>query len=147
MEDIDIIYEKYKEPDVDLFVDMNSWCCDLLSDDDEWICSVDDKGNGMGSALGMGNEDGTGNGGTDEYKWYVYESYGWDIVSVNGQKTYDIDESPVVLYSSFGAYLRGDKLNPDLTLSPCYAVQSADGMICGNTLREAIDNVNSMYEE
>lgn len=147
MEDIDIIYGKYKEPDIDLFVDVNSWCCDFLPDGDEWNCSVDDKGNGCGSALGMGNEDGTGDGGTEEYKWYVYESYGWDIVSVNGQKTYDIDEFPVVLYSSLGAYSRGDKLNPDLTLSPCYAVNSADGLVCGSTLEEAIDKIDSMYEE
>jgi hypothetical protein len=95
----------------------------------------------------MGNEDGSGDGGTDEYKWYVYESYGWDIVSVNGQETMDIDDSPIIIYCSHGGYSRCDRLNPDLTLSPCYAVDSSDGMICGNTLREAIDNVNKMYEE
>ena len=105
MEDIDIIYEKYKEPDEDRFTEEFNWENYLL-EEEGGKCIDYSRGSGKGSALGMGNEDGTGDGGTDEYEWYVYESYGWDIVSVNGQKTYDIDESPVVLYSSFGFLLK-----------------------------------------
>lgn len=146
MEDIGIIYEKYKESDEDRFTEEFNWENYLL-DEEGGKCIDYSRGSGKGSALGMGNEDGTGDGGTDEYKWYVYESYGWDVVSVNGQETMDIDDSPIIIYCSHGGYSRCDRLNPDLTLSPCYAVDSADGMICGNTLREAIDNVNKMYEE
>ena len=81
--------------------------------------------------ISYGDGDGDGDG-------YGYGSgYGSGIKEFDGQNVYDIDGVQTLIYSVKGNAAKGEILNEDLTLAPCWVYRRGNLFAHGATLRKA----------
>lgn len=90
--------------------------------------SGDSSGCGDGSGCGFGNYDG-------------------NIKSLNGQPVYIIDEIQTIITQVVGQYAKGFILGGDLTMTPCYIAKCGNYFAHGETLRDALEDAVSKYEQ
>ena len=86
---------------------------------------------------GYGYGDGDGDGDGD----------GSGIPEFNGQKVYMIDGVPTLIDSVLGNHAKGNILNSDFTLTPCFIARVGNFFAHGETLREAYDEASEKYNE
>lgn len=94
-----------------------------VGDGDEYNCG---HGDGYGSGAGYETGDGSGDG---------------EISLFNGDKVYNIDNTPTIIKSVRGNVARGFILMQDFTLSPCYIVKDGNKFAHGSTLHEAYSSL------
>ena len=87
-------------------------------------------GYGDGYGYGSGNGDGYGN-----------------IKSLNGQPVYIIDETQTIITQVVGQHAKGFILGSDLTMTPCYIAKCGNYFAHGETLRDALEDALSKYEQ
>ena len=102
--------------------------------------SVSD-GSGYGSGSGYGYSDGSGDGsGYGDGYGDGYGSGSGDgdgLSTYNGQNIYIIDDTPTLIDLVHGQFAKGNIVNSDLTLTPCYIARCGDYIAHGSTLEDA----------
>ena len=99
-------------------------------------------GYGYGDGDGCGNSSGYGNG-----DGYGFGNYDGNIKSLNGQPVYIIDETQTIITQVVGQYAKGFILGSDLTMTPCYIAKCGNYFAHGETLRDALEDAVSKYEQ
>ena len=114
----------------------------------------DDSGFGNGEGYGSdedsgGNRYGDGYGSGDDNGYGYGNGYGNGdgITSINGERIYQIDDVPTLIDSVHGNYAKGRILQSDLTTRPCYVARVGNYFAHGDTLRQAMDDAQSKYDE
>ena len=110
----------------------------------------DGDGCGNSSGYGNGNSSGYGNGNSSGYgngDGYGFGNYDGNIKSLNGQPVYIIDETQTIITQVVGQYAKGFILGSDLTMTPCYIAKCGNYFAHGETIREALEDAVSKYEQ
>ena len=102
-------------------------------------------GDGYGSGSGSGSGSGYGDGSGDGYGSGYGSGYG--VNAVNGDPVHMIDDIPTILKSVHGNVAKGFILQDDLTLTPCFVVKGGGQFAHGDTLREAMSELNDKLFE
>ena len=108
------------------------------------------SGSGSGSGYGYGYGYGSASGScSGSCSGYGYGSGSGDgVKSYCGDTVYRIDEVNTLLHSVRGNVAKGEILNNDLTLTPCYVVKQDNCFAHGKTLREAINALrDKLFED
>lgn len=108
------------------------------------------SGCGCGDGSGYGNSSGYGNGNSSGYgngDGYGFGNYDGNIKSLNGQPVYIIDETQTIITQVVGQYAKGFILGSDLTMTPCYIAKCGNYFAHGETLRDALEDAVSKYEQ
>ena len=100
------------------------------------------NGDGYGDGYGFGDGDGDGDG-----DGYGFGNYDGNIKSLNGQPVYIIDETQTIITQVVGQYAKGFILGSDLTMTPCYIAKCGNYFAHGETIREALEDAVSKYEQ
>jgi len=87
-------------------------------------------GSGYGSGYGYGSGDGSGDGS------------GYGLKSLNNQKIYLIDGVQPIIKSVKNNIAKGFIVQSDLTLVPCYIAKGENTFAHGETLSEALTELN-----
>lgn len=105
-------------------------------------------GDGYSSGCGYGDGDGCGNSsGYGNGDGYGFGNYDGNIKSLNGQPVYIIDETQTIITQVVGQYAKGFILGSDLTMTPCYIAKCGNYFAHGETLRDALEDAVSKYEQ
>ena len=105
-------------------------------------------GNGYGYGDGFGDGYGYGDGfGDGDGYGYGFGNYDGNIKSLNGQPVYIIDETQTIITQVVGQYAKGFILGSDLTMTPCYIAKCGNYFAHGETIREALEDAVSKYEQ
>ena len=108
----------------------------------------DGCGYGYGDGCGCGNGYGYGDGfGDGDGYGYGFGNYDGNIKSLNGQPVYIIDETQTIITQVVGQYAKGFILGSDLTMTPCYIAKCGNYFAHGETIREALEDAVSKYEQ
>ena len=109
------------------------------------------SGAGAGTGYGSGYGSGTGTGyGFSSGDGYGY-SYGYgsdkDILKFNNDKVYLVDDVPTIIKKVKGTIAQGYILNSDFTLQPCYIAKGHNKFAHGETIRKAVEDLQSKIFE
>lgn len=124
--------------------------------DDGYGAGFDDgKGAGYGEGVGFGYDEGAGSGdgygydsGAGSDTGYGYGAgEGEGITKINGERVYQIDGIPTLIDSVHGNYAKGRILNDDFTFTPTFIAKVGNYFAHGETLREAMADVQEKYNE
>ena len=113
----------------------------------------DGYGNGYGNGYGKGYGEGYGSGyGSDDGSGSGHGSGdgsgdGSGITKINGKRVYQIDGIPTLIDSVHGNYAKGRILNDDFTFTPTFIAKVGNYFAHGETLREAMADVQEKYNE
>lgn len=94
-------------------------------------------GYGYGEGFGEGNGDGSGSG----------YGYGDDIIEINGERVYQIDDIPTLIDKVHSNYAKGRILNDDFTFTPTFIAKVGNYFAHGRTLRKARADAQEKYNE
>ena len=102
------------------------------------------SGSGDGSGYGYGSGDGSGYG----YGSGSGSGYGYGVKNFNGQAVYQIDGIATIIKQIRNNIAKGFILNSDLTLEPCYIVKGHNKFAHGETLKQAMEDLeNKIFED
>ncbi len=99
------------------------------------------SGSGYGSGSGSGSGSGYGDGSGDGYG--SGSGSGDGVKSVDGQAVHRIDGIQTILHAIHGNVAKGEILNADLTKSPCFVVKGGNCFAHGETLEQAMRDLES----
>ena len=107
------------------------------------------SGSGSGDGYGYGYGDGDGSGSGDGYEYGDGYGYGDGngLISLNNLPIYMIDGLQTQIISIKGNIAKGFIVNKDLTTNSCYIVKENNLFVHGETLRNAIDSLNTKLFE
>ena len=98
----------------------------------------DGYGDGYGSGYGYGSGDGYGDGYGSGYGSGSGYGYGdGDLLKVNGNPVYYIDNTPTLIYQVRGFIAKGAIVRNDLTLEDCWIVRCGNSFAHGDTIHNA----------
>lgn len=106
-------------------------------------------GYGLSYGYGAGFSYGAGSGaGYDDGTGYGF-SYGSDkdILKFNNDKVYLVDDVPTIIKKVKGTIAQGYILNSDFTLQPCYIAKGHNKFAHGETIRKAVEDLQSKIFE
>lgn len=103
----------------------------------------DSLGNGYGDGYGLGYGDRLGNG----YGYGYGAGYNYGISKYKGHKVYNVDYIKTVIESVKGNYARGYTISEDLTTKSCYIARKGNYFAHGETLKDAVRDVQHKYNE
>lgn len=109
---------------------------------EKWLSNGDGDGDGYGSGSGSGSGDGSGDGSGSGYgDGSGYGSgYGDGIKEINGEKVWEIDDTPTVIHAIKGNIAKASTIKDNSILVPCY-VAKFDGFFAhGETAHEAMQD-------
>lgn len=132
------------------FLKVNEYPCGCGYGDGYSSGCGDGNGYGYGYGDGCGNSSGYGNGNSSGYgngDGYGFGNYDGNIKSLNGQPVYIIDETQTIITQVVGQYAKGFILGSDLTMTPCYIAKCGNYFAHGETLRDALEDAVSKYEQ
>ena len=132
------------------FLKVNEYPCGCGCGDGNGYGCGDGNGYGYGDGDGYGNSSGYGNGNSSGYgngDGYGFGNYDGNIKSLNGQPVYIIDETQTIITQVVGQYAKGFILGSDLTMTPCYIAKCGNYFAHGETLRDALEDAVSKYEQ
>lgn len=66
---------------------------------------------------------------------------------MDGKPVHNVDGLPTIIESVHGSYAYGFMVQKGLTLKPCFIAKMGDCFAHGDTLRDAMTDVRSKYEE
>lgn len=95
------------------------------------------RGNVCGSGFGDGRGDGMGCG----------SGFGSEITMFRGMRVHVIDNVATILTAVCRDYAKGYILNGDMTLTSCYVAKGGNRFAHGNTLEEAVRDLNDKLFE
>lgn len=122
-------------------------------------------GDGFGSGFGDGSGDAEGYGygaGYDAFYGYGYgdgtadgdgkgrgygSGLGADVISLNGERVYQIDNVPTMIESVRGNFAKGCIILSNLAPRPCYIAKVGKYFAHGDTLRKAMADAKAKYNE
>ena len=132
--------------------DGRSYGCSDGESDGSGFGSGDGVGNGYGGGSGCGDDRGGGYGGGTGRGDGSYDGSGCgsgmgrtgcaDISFFCGSPVYEIDRVQTIITAVLGSYAKGYILGQCLTLTPCYIAKQESYFAHGETLSEAVEEVN-----